>query len=200
MTTLLKLGPADHGRPVTSEELSGAEYHSGYHYEVIEGKLYVSPLANFPEGWVNRWINLRLELYALGRPDILNFVCTKTRVFVPNQPAETVPEPDVAVYHDFPLDQSPDDIRWQDVSPILVVEVLSEGDPDKDLKRNVRLYRLVPSIREYWILDAREGSEQPSMRVYRRQGSRWRRIDIEAGATYTTKLLPGFELTLNTRQ
>jgi Uma2 family endonuclease len=199
MKTALKLGRADHDRPLTLDELNAASTEPGYKYELIEGRLYVSPEANFPEGWVERWVYLRLEMYRMARPDIINFTYNKTRVFLPDEPDATAPEPDVAAYQNFPLGQSIDDIRWQDVSPLLVVEVLSEDDPDKDLVHNVRLYRQVPSIREYWILDAREGARYPSLRVYRRQGSRWRILDVEGGQTYTTRLLPGFDLLLDTQ-
>ena len=42
---------------------------------------------------------------------------------------------------------------------MLVAEVLSGEDPDKDLVRNVELYFQVPSIKEYWLFDSR--SELP---------------------------------------
>jgi len=91
------------------------------------------------------------------------------------------------------------DADWRDYSPILVVEVVSPDTADKDLVRNRRLYLRVPGIREYWILDPRENPALPSMIVYRRQGTRWRRYDYAPGSTYTTRLLPGFELLLNSR-
>ncbi len=65
--------------------------------------------------------------------------------------------------------------------------------------RNVELYFQVSTIKEYWLLDTRADPDHPTMRVHRRHGSRWRIIDLAAGATYTTKLLPGFELILNPR-
>ena len=39
MATLLKFGPADHGRRVTDEEAESARYAEGYKYEVIDGRL-----------------------------------------------------------------------------------------------------------------------------------------------------------------
>ena len=125
----------------------------------------------FLGGWVERWMYCRLELYRMAHPEVVNFVANKARVFVPAEEEETVPEPDAAAYQNFPLEQPFEEIRWQDVSPILVVEVLSADDPNKDLVRNVRLYRQVPSIREYWILDPRADSALPSLIVYRRQGN-----------------------------
>ncbi len=199
MATVLKISPADHGRPMSFDEYMAGDYEEGYQYELIDGRLYVSPQADAPMGLVERWVYLKLQHYSEDRPEILNFVYSKSRVFVPGRPGVTTSEPDVAAYRDFPLRLPFRKIRWQDVSPRLVVEVLSVDDPDKDLVRNVELYLLVPSIREYWLFDPRPDPEQPSLRVYRRNGKRWREIDIAYGETYTTKLLPGFELIVDPR-
>jgi hypothetical protein len=43
MTTLLKLGPKDHGRPLSLEEFRSAEAREGWRYELIDGKVYVWP-------------------------------------------------------------------------------------------------------------------------------------------------------------
>ncbi len=200
MTTIVKLGPADHGRPMTLEEFHAGDYQEGYQYELIDGKLYVSPQPNAPQGIADRWIYLKLQRYSDDHPEVLNFVYGKCRVFVPGRPGVTNPEPDVTAYKDFPLHLPFSEIRWQDTSPVLVVEVLSLDDPDKDLVRNVELYGLVPSIKEYWILDTREDVEQPHMLVYRRsRGRRWRLLEVEPGERYTTQALPNFELTLHLR-
>jgi hypothetical protein len=37
------------------------------------------------------------------------------------------------------------------------------------------------------------------MRVHRRYGERWKVIDLAYGDTYTTRLLPGFTLTIDPR-
>jgi Uma2 family endonuclease len=109
----------------------------------------------------------------------------------------TAPEPDLAVYQNYPLHRPRRERRWQDVSPILVVEVLSEDNADKDLERNRDLYVQVPSIREYWIVDPRTDPDRPTLTVLRRRGRRWLRpLDVGAGGTYTTRLLPGFSLDL----
>jgi hypothetical protein len=64
----------------------------------------------------------------------------------------------------------------------------------------VDLYLQVPSIREYWVLDPRTSAGQPTLLVYRRRGQRWQRvIRVAGGGTYTTRLLPGFTLVLDTR-
>jgi Uma2 family endonuclease len=197
MSTILKFGPADHGRPVSEEELAGAHYQEGYCYEVIEGRLYVSPVPNMPHDDVVLWIVRLLEGYTGEHLDVAYQVSQRARVFVPDHPELTAPEPDLALYNDWPQGQPRRQLRWEDHTPILVVEVVSEEDPDKDLVRNVELYRLVRGIHEYWIFDPRQDPDHPSLRVYRRRGSRWRTpLDIATGGEYTTALLPGFRLTL----
>jgi Uma2 family endonuclease len=195
MKTALKIGPEDHGRRMSLEEFMAAGNAEGYQYELIDGRLYVSPLPDLPHDCVEEWICSLLKSYSDENPDVINKVKNKSRVFVPRRRAVTCPEPDVAAYRDFPLDRPFRELRWQDVSPLLVVEVLSEDDPDKDLVRNVALYRRVPSIREYWILDPlQEGPDRPHLIVHRRWGRRWRILHFAPGETYTTRLLPGFKL------
>jgi Uma2 family endonuclease len=201
MTTALKIGPADHGRPLTLEEFMAADGAEGYRYELIDGKLYVSPVPDLPHDRIDGWIAFRLTLYSQSHPEVVNYVSANPRVFVPGRTGTTCPEPDAAAYRDFPLDLPFDQVRWQDVSPVLVVEVLSPDTADKDLVRNRDLYFQVPSIREYWVLDTlQEGPDRPHLRVHRRWGGRWRELHLAPGQTYTTRLLPGFSLTVDPRR
>jgi Uma2 family endonuclease len=195
----MRLGLADHGHSVTLKEFESAEFEEGYKYEIIDGRLYVSPEAQVPESRLETWLYRKLWDYADRRPDVINYVCNKGRVFVPRR-RTTTPEPDLAAYAGFPVDLPFDRVRWRDVSPVLVGEVLYAADPHKDLVRNVELYLQVPSIREYWILDARDFPDEPTLIVYRRRGRRWIRSEYHYGETYTTKLLPGFKLLIDPRR
>ena len=197
MATVLKLGPADHLRPLSLEEFQAGEYQEGYQYEIIDGKLYVSPEPNLPQGLLERWLYKKLDRFSDDHLEIINFVYNKTRVVVPGRPEATIPEPDIAAYRDFPLDLPFADVQWDEVSPILVVEILSADDPDKDLVRNVELYFQIPSIKEYWIFDNRANPDQPTMRWHRRHGKRWIIRTLDFGEIYTTRLLPGFELIID---
>jgi Uma2 family endonuclease len=198
MKTALVLGPADHGRPITREEFDAARGQEGYRYELIGGKVYVSPLPNLPHERILGWVEEALRDYRRAHPEVLNFVTGPARVIVPGEDETTNPEPDLAGYRDFPHHLPLAEVSWDDVSPILVAEVVSEDDPDKDLVRNVGLYLRVPSIREYWVFDPRDDPDRPTLRVYRRRGTRWQRpLDVAPGETYTTRLLPGFALLLD---
>jgi Uma2 family endonuclease len=194
MATVTQIGPADHGRALTLEEFLTSDYEEGYHYEIIDGKLYVTHMPDPSEDISEQWLLRRLYRYSEDHPEILNYVTNKSRMFVPGHRRPTAPEPDLAGYRDFPLHLPPRQIRWREVSPILVGEVLSPNHPEKDLVRNVELYLQVPSIREYWILD---GREVPHLTVRRRRGQRWQVIEVAFGEPYATRLLPGFKLLLN---
>lgn len=196
----LKLGPADHDRPLTLDDFDSADYAPGFKYEIIDGRLYVSPQANFAESILERWLDRKLTRFAEDHPNVINFVAVKSRVFVHKRKKATVPEPDVAAYHDLDLSQDFRDIHWRDLGPVLVAEVLVEGDVYKDLERNPDLYLDVPTVKEYWVLDGRENPNEPTLIQHRRYGKRWVVREHPYGTTFTTKLLPGFSLLIDPRK
>jgi Uma2 family endonuclease len=143
------------------------------------------------------WLGDALRGFMRARPDIINRVSTHARVFVPDRPAVTCPEPDLAAYHNYPKHTPWRDRRWHVISPVLVAEVASD-DLAKDFGRNVDLYEQVPSIREYWLIHGGDTDSQFLFRVYRRRGQKWQKpIDVAFGDTYTTRLLPDFALLIN---
>lgn len=200
MAVATSLGLADHGHPVTLEEFESAEFEEGYKYELIDGRLYVSPAPNLPEDDLVFWLFRSLYEYMRRRPKAIKHLSQKARVFVAGRSEVTCPEPDISVFRVYPVDVARDQRRWQDVSPIIVVEVLYDADPHKDLVRNVELYLQVPSIREYWLLDARYSADEPTLIVHRRRGKRWVRREFLLGETYKTSVLPGFKLVVDPRK
>lgn len=199
MQTRLSLIPSDHGRTLSWDEFSTADSKEGFRYELIHGRLAVSPLPNLPHDVFQEWLRDALRDYSRAHPEVLKNVRGPARVFLPEaKEGITAPEPDIACYAEFAEDPFSPDNDWRDYSPLLVAEVLSEDTADKDLTRNRQLYLQVPSIQEYWILDPRTGVAGLSLIVFRRRGTRWApRRTIHAGASYSTPLLPGFSLTLN---
>src|SRR5437763_858231 len=56
MKAALKLGPADHGRPLSYEAFLAGDFVEGYRYELIDGRLCVAPAANLSEDSVREWL------------------------------------------------------------------------------------------------------------------------------------------------
>jgi Uma2 family endonuclease len=199
MQTRICLTPADHGRPMPWEEFEHADFQEGHRYEMIGGRVFVSPIPGLPHDDLADWLKGHFVAYSQQHPEIVGRVKGPARVFLPERvEGVTAPEPDVACYAQYPSDLPRRERNWRNVSPILVVEILSEDNQDKDLERNCRLYLEVESVREYWIVDPLEDPDRFSLIVYRRRGKRWapRRL-VPAGGTYTTPLLPGFSLVLD---
>jgi Uma2 family endonuclease len=201
MITQLYLTPKDHGRPLSLEEFESAGGQEGYHYELIDGMLEVSPLPDILHEDLRDWLRDKWKDYTRQHPEVINYVKAPARVFVPGRSAITAPEPDAAAYRDFPLDLPLRQRRWRDFSPIVVGEIISADTADKDLVRNLNLYLQVPSIREYWIIDPRDNADRPALTVHRRRGQRWQQaIEIAGGDAYVTRLLPGFRLVMDVRE
>jgi Uma2 family endonuclease len=195
----LKLGPADHDTELTLEEFDTADYVPGFKYELIEGRLYVSPSPNLAENMLERWLRNKLESYADKNPDVIQYVATRGRVFLPVRSRPSTPEPDLALYAEIPAEISRD-TKWDELDPIIVAEILVEGDIWKELSRNPKLYLKVPSIREYWVLDGSVDPARPTLIQFRRVGKKWVRMPYPFRSKFTTKLLPGFSLVIDPRK
>lgn len=194
VATRLRLGPQDAGIVLSWEEFQAADYIPGYRYEVIQGRLEVSPQANFSHDRLTNYIDVRLVTYSQAHPEIINYVSQHAIAFVPGMAQLTCPEPDIAAYRGIPLDRY---VEWEEISPLLTVEVLSPSKTEKDWVRNLDLYLRVSSIKEYWVVDGLTDENRPSMTVHRRWGQKWRVIAVPFDTIYTTRLLPGFELRMN---
>jgi Uma2 family endonuclease len=196
----LYLTPADAGRSLTLEEFEHAVGEEGWHYELIDGKLEVTPLPDLPHDMVVDWLGSLLHAYKNAHPEVAGYLSTRSRVFVPNRPAATCPEPDLTLFRNDPKRLPPRRRNWRNLRPILVVEVLSEGASHKDVVRNVELYSQIPSVREYWVFDPQGAAERLTLTVRRKRGRNWQRaMDVPFQGTYETRLLPGFRLTVDAR-
>jgi hypothetical protein len=67
----LHLGPNDHGLELTYEQFLEADYEEGHRYEIIDGRLYVSPVPNFSDDWYERFITKQLEAWADLHPEVI---------------------------------------------------------------------------------------------------------------------------------
>jgi Uma2 family endonuclease len=197
--TRTKLGPADHGVELSYDEFVAARYKDGFKYELIDGRLYVSPEPDMPEDFLSQWLMRSIFYYQIDHPTVITYVSAKSRVFVPGRSATTCPEPDLAIYDAVLTATRIRKLNWRKYQPFIIAEVMTR-DTWKDLVRNVELYLLVPRVREYWVLDARKDADEPTLIVHARRGQQWRTREYPFGSTFSTKLLPGFHLVIDPGQ
>jgi len=189
------IGPMDSGRLMTLEEFQRSRGEDGYVYEIIDGVLIVSPNpAPSHDFWVDL-IHGELKGYAKRQPRQANRISQECEVIIPSRPGATRPQPDIAVYRNFP---DPFETRWDDVCPILVVEVISDRRGYKDCVRNRHLYWTAGGIIEYWIVDPRENPRKPTVtQLVKKPGAKeWNETVIPFGKTIKSAALPKFSINL----
>jgi Uma2 family endonuclease len=194
---MFRLGPHDHDREMSYEEFLAGDYEEGYKYELIEGRLFVVPGADPSHDRSEKYIYNALLFYWQAHPELVAWVTDKARVFLPDKKRITAPEPDIALYRTI----VPDFDDWRQVSPLIVGEILSPKNKSKDWDRNVKLYRLVPNIREYWIYDTLRPKTGPRLTVHSRTSGQtdWEVTEYGPAESFTTPLLPGFVLAVKPR-
>ena len=171
----------------------------GYVYELIDGVLNVSPTPKIPHDIWKEFVTDQLKAYARDHRDVIRYVTTDCEIVVRKRPGPTRPRPDVAAFKDFPrLDDAAEHPEWDDVCPILVVEVVSARRRRKDITRNRHLYWAVKGIAEYWIVDPGKDVRRPRLVALRRgaKASEWSEHRVEFGQPYETPALPGFVINL----
>src|SRR5437870_3970517 len=102
MAVLTRFGLAEHGEPISLKEFETSDFEEGYKYEIIDGRLYVSPVAEMSEGRLESWLMGKLWQYSEAHPEVINYVYNKAKVFVPGRKRPTAPEPDLAAYANYP--------------------------------------------------------------------------------------------------
>lgn len=131
-------------------DLSTFPTEDGYRYEIVDGELIVTPAPARRHAALAVRLTILLS-HALDRqqPEW----CLITQPFVLETETETTThhcEPDLGIF-DQPLETFVSD---EDLLPVIVVEIVSPGNPENDYVRKVNAYADI-GIPEYWIVDSR---------------------------------------------
>jgi len=122
---------------------------NGYRYEIIDGELIVTPAPARPHAALAVRLTLWLsQSLSKQRPDW----CLITQPFVLETETETTTyycEPDLGIF-DQPLEAF---ISDEELLPVIVIEIVSPGNPENDYVRKVNAYAAI-GISEYWIVDS----------------------------------------------
>jgi Uma2 family endonuclease len=186
--TGLRLDAGANGMYMTVEEFEAiTDWDENHRYELIEGVVVVNPAVSTGEADPNDYLGYLLrhyqESHPLGKAIDLTVYERDVRVG-----KKTIRRCDRAIW--IGLGHDPDTRR--DV-PAIVVEFVSSGRRNflRDFVDKRREY-LAAGVQEYWVINRFTGS----MHVFFPPGGLTAERVVEESETYTTPLLPGFELPL----
>ena len=182
---VLKLGPQSNGLLLNPWEFDAAEFEPGWRYELINGVLTVNPPPSIkerdPNEELGRWLRNYQESHPQG--ESMDFTVSEQTVHIGPQRRRV----DRAIWAG--LGRLPRD----EETPTITIEFVSRGrrnrQRDYQIKRDE--YRLA-GVREYWVIDRFERQ----MTVYRFWRDKTTTKTVDQRHSYTTPLLPGFELPL----
>jgi Uma2 family endonuclease len=186
--TGLRLDAGANGIYMTAEEFEAInDWDENYRYELIEGVVVVNPAVSTGEADPNDDLGHLLRSYQDSHPNghVLDLTVYERDVRVGNN---TIRRCDRAIW--IGVGRDPDTRR--DV-PTIVVEFVSSGRRNflRDFIDKRREY-LAAGVKEYWVNNRFTGS----MHVFFPPGGLTVERVVEESETYTTPLLPGFELPL----
>jgi Uma2 family endonuclease len=182
----IKVGPADHGRPMSLADFGHAEVLEGYLYELGRGVIVVSDVPKKKHLYQVEAIRDQLRAYKLGHPGKIQIIAggSDCKILVIGYESER--HPDVAVYKTLPPEEGDD--FWSTWIPELVIEVVSPGSELRDYQEKREEY-LAFGVHEYWIFDA----DKQEMLALQRVGGRWREKTVRPPEIYQTRVLPGLQ-------
>jgi len=179
-------GPRSAGISMTPREFDRADFVEGYRYELIHGVLVVSPIPSPQERSPNDVLAQWLWNYKENDPRgaILNGTLPEHTVCTPMNRRRA----DRVIWAG--LDHRP---KWKTETPMIIAEFVSSGKRDyiRDYEEKRNEY-LAMNVGEYWVIDR----FQRTMTVFTMVGGKIKSRVVREKQTYTTPLLPGFELPL----
>jgi Uma2 family endonuclease len=179
------IGPEAAGILLTPRQFDRAEFEEGWRYELIHGVLVVSSTPLEQERDPNEELGRWLRNYQEDHPDgkALDKTLPEHTIYLKRNRRRA----DRAIWAG--LGRLP---RRKEI-PTVIVEFVSEGK--RSWLRDYLEKRdefLAAGAKEYWVIDR----FRREMTVFTRHGKRSREQVIGEKGTYTTPLLPGFELKL----
>lgn len=187
---LIKIGPADHGRPMSPAEFELAAVQEGSLYDLIRGIITASDGPNRPPMVLLNALKEQIYLDKRTHPARPHSIITgaECKLLIPALESERHPELSLDLTEPPPIDNAS---LWRHWSPEIVIEVVSPGSRKRDDEEKPEEY-LRLGAREYWIVDGRK----KVLVVMKRVRNRWAETTIEPPAIHRTRLLPGLEFSI----
>jgi Uma2 family endonuclease len=178
-------GPASAGTLMTPREFDRADFVEGYRYELVHGVLIVSPSPLENERDPNEELGYLLRVYRDSHAEGKALDATLSEHTIRTKANRR--RADRVIWAG--LGRLP---RRKD-TPTIIVEFVSAGKRERtrDYEEKRDEY-LEMGVKEYWIFDR----FRRTLTVYAMREGKARKQVIREKQTYTTELLPGFELPL----
>ncbi len=189
--TRIRIGPSDQGRAMSLAEFEHAETEGGRLFELGRG---IVAMVDVPKPYhlaMIHAIRRQLHEYDAAKPGRIHTIAAGGECKLLISDLESERHPDLAVYKTPPPEAESDDEIWSQWVPEIVIEVVSASSRQRDYHEKPEDYLRLGVI-EYWIVDADEGF----MKVLRRSRGRWAEQAVRPPALYRTRLLPGFEFSI----
>jgi Uma2 family endonuclease len=186
--TLVKVGPADHGKRMSLEEFDKAEPQEGRFYELSRGIVTVSDVPSRRHLALVDEIRQQVGVYRAAHRGVINTVAGGSDCKILLTELESERHPDIAIYKTSSAEHD-EETLWMTWVPDVAIEVVSLGSEVRDyVEKRDEYFRF--GVKEYWIVDA----AKQTLTVLRRWGGRWREEIVQPPNQYTSRVLPGFTL------
>ncbi len=161
------------------------------HYELLRGRIVMSPPAGWPHGSVES--NIHTPLATFARTHRLGIVLGSSAGY--DLPSGDTVEPDISFIANDRLSAGPAPQvgKFVRIVPNLVIEILSPATAQKDRTEKKAIYE-ENGVEEYWLVD----TKRREITVYTLAGKRFGRGKVYTGRdTLPSRALKGFALRLN---
>jgi Uma2 family endonuclease len=154
------------------------------HYELIRGRIVMSPPAGWPHGGVGSKLNLLIGSHV--RAGRLGIVCDASTGY--DLPSGDTLEPDVSFmsHGRFAAGPAPVHGKFLRIVPDLVVEILSPSSVSRDRIEKAEIYAQ-NGVDEYWIVD----SKRCEITLLVREGSVFGAPQVHREGTLPSRVFPG---------
>ena len=188
--TIIKIRPADHGRPMDLDDFVEAEAEEGRLYELGRGIITVVEIPKKRHMLQVAATRDQLQAYKASNPGRIQVIASGSECKLTIAALGSERHPDLAVYLT-PPPEFEDDEFWTRWVPEIVVEVVSPSSRNRDFNEKPEEY-LRAGVKEYWIVD----SERWALIVMRRSRGRWTETTVSPPTVYRTRLLPGLAFSI----
>lgn len=125
----------------------------GHRYEIIDGGLIVTPAPARPHGIIASRIAYEITRYCKQNRPEWSLIAQPINLEMETEDTTYHCEPDLSIF-----DQPSEAIVANDtLLPVIVIEIVSPGNPENDYVRKVSAYAAI-GIPEYWIVDSRHNT------------------------------------------